>query len=131
MKALTKQGLRECSELSQRLQLTYARLETEVELFNEALAQHWGRVDDACIAYQRVVDDVRNWCEDVATQIQEEIDSHQEKWQDSERGQAFVQWQQEYEQADLEDINLEQPEPLSLDINDQSEVLEGLPEGPG
>ena len=130
MKTLTKKHLMERNELSLQLQHAYAELETEVECYNEAINEQFQKVADAQKVYQSVVQRSRDWCEDVAAEIQEEIDSHHEKWQDSERGQAFVQWQQEYDQYDLEDIDLEQPCQLTFDIGDQSEALEGLSEEP-
>ena len=130
MKTLTKQALKERDALSQRLQYAYQDLETEVELYNETTAAQWKSLSAAGIFYQRVVEEAKSWCEDVAAQIQEEIDSHHEKWQDSDRGQAFVQWQQEYAQHNLGDLDLEQLEPLILEAGDQSDVLEALPEEP-
>ena len=130
MKELTKQDLQDREALCQRLQTAHAALESAVEAYNDLLTRHWGNVDEASTAYQHIVDEVKGWCETIAEQIQEEIDGHQEKWQDSERGQVFVSWQQEYEQVNFEGLELDKPEPLSLDVSDQSEVLDGLPDSP-
>ena len=71
MKALTKQHLQDRDVLSQRLQWTYLELQTEVQLYNEALAKEWAKVLRAHEVYQRVVENTREWCDNVATDIQQ------------------------------------------------------------
>ena len=130
MNHLSKPQRTERDALCARLHDTHAALEALLETYNTAVADAWEPVLDALAAYRNAVEDAKGWSEDIAAQIQEEIDGHNEKWQDSNRGQAFVQWQAEYDQADLEEIMLEKPEPLTLEIDDQSEALGNLPEDP-
>ena len=61
-------------------------------------------------------------------EMQGYIDDRSEKWQEGERGQAYMAWQQEFSDNDLEAIELDQPEPLELSTGDQTEILEGLAE---
>jgi len=46
-----------------------------------------------------------------------------EKWQDSERGQAYEQWKGEYEGNHLEEIDLDMPDALEVTLGDQAETL--------
>ena len=130
MKTLLKTQLTERDALCTRLRDTYAALEAAIETYNAAVADQWQPVADALDAYNAVVADAQGWREDIAGTIQSEIEEHSDTWQEGDKGQAFAAWQAEWEQADLETIEMEAPEPLSLDVNDQSEVLEALPEDP-
>jgi hypothetical protein len=60
-----------------------------------------------------------------------------DKWLEGDRGQAYSTWKEYFENADLEESSLEEPdqievpdEPseLSVDLEDAVEVLEQLPE---
>ena len=130
MHHLSKSQRTEREALCASLRATHAALLAILENYNTAVADAWEPVVDAQNAYRNAVEEAKGWSEGIAAQIQEEIDGHNEKWQDSNRGQAFVQWQAEYDQADLEEIMLEKPEPLTLEIDDQSAVLDNLPEDP-
>ena len=130
MHHLSKSQRTEREALCASLRATHAALLAILENYNTAVADAWEPVAYAITAYRNAVEDAKGWSEGIAAQIQEEIDGHNEKWQDSNRGQAFVQWQAEYDQADLEEIMLEKPEPLTLEIDDQSEALGNLPEDP-
>ena len=128
MKKLSRIMLTERGNVCDRLRTAFEALEKAVDTFNETMTAQWEDVDAATTIYNAVVAEAREWFENVANEIQEEIDSHNEKWQDSERGQAYMAWQVEYEQVDLEEIEMEQPQSLELGVSDQSEILEGLPE---
>ena len=56
------------------------------------------------------------------------IEERSKKWQESEQGQSYTSWQEEYQGNDLELIDLDQPEALSLSSDDQTGVLDGLSE---
>ena len=130
MNHLSTPQLSERDALCDRLRDTYAALEAALDAYNAATSVHWPPIAEALSAYSRVVEEAKGWCEDIATTIQSEIEEHSDTWQEGDKGQAFAAWQAEWEQADLETIEMEAPEPLSLDVNDQSEVLDALPEAP-
>jgi hypothetical protein len=130
LKALTKDHLHDRAMLCARLREAYAMLETAIDTYNTLIADAWMPLQAAADDYNRLVAEAQDWANDIAREIQEQIDDHNDKWQEGERGQAYMAWQSEYENITLETIKLEEPTPLALDISDQSEILDGLPEDP-
>src|SRR5262249_22751382 len=128
MNKLTKSMLIERDGICERLHTAYEALEQAVDTYNEAMAAQWDTVESAVNAYNEVVEDANGWKEEVASEMQGYIEDRSEKWQEGERGQAYMAWQQEFSDHDLEAIDLDQPEPLALSTGAQGEILEGLAE---
>lgn len=130
MKTLTKDDRSTRTTLCTRLHDTYVALETSVETLATSLESAWSAVIEAQDAYNAAVDEANAWREEVASAIQWTIDEHSDRWQESTTGQAYQQWLAEWEGADLERIDLQMPETPNLEVDDQSERLEALPEEP-
>ena len=128
MNKLTKSMLTERDDVCARLRAAFEALEQAVDTYNEAMQNQWEAVDAAMNAYNDVAVEATTWQENVASDIQDYIDSRSDKWQESERGQAYLAWQGEYESSDLEDITIDQPDSLELSTGDQAETLEALAE---
>lgn len=128
MNKLTKSMLTERDDVCARLRAAFESLEQAVDTYNEAMRKQWEAVHATMNAYNDVAVEATTWQENVASDIQDYIDSRSDKWQESERGQAYLAWQGEYESSDLEDITIDQPDSLELSTGDQAETLEALAE---
>lgn len=130
MKTLTNAHLATHETLCSRLIQAYGELEDSVLAFNAAMEESWKQVGARREAYNMVVEEANTWYGDISGELYRVIQGHSGKWQESSRGHDYIQWQEKYKFTTLEKSELEQPEPLALDIGDQSEDLGGLPEAP-
>lgn len=104
-------------------------LRAEIDGYNVAVAEAWEKVADAELAYKAALGDVRSFVEKVHADRQAEYDEKSERWQEGERGEAAAAWLAEWEQPDLDDVELEEPEPVGEPDLEHADVLSGLPEG--
>lgn len=130
MKALTKAHLATRDALCARLIQHYGDLEDALQIVNAALVTAWERIESTLAAYNAVVDEANAWREEIVSEIQHIIEDHNEKWQESDIGQTHIGWLNAWENDTLETVDLDPPEMPELDIDNQSDVLAGLPENP-
>jgi uncharacterized protein with von Willebrand factor type A (vWA) domain len=124
MKALSKDELEQRAALIERWKEKLAAVEEQRAKVDEMIDDLNRMVDEA----NEVIDDARRWAEDIARVIDEYIDERSEKWQESERGEAYAQWRAEYENLQTEDMDH-----FALEENPQPDLetdLENLPEEP-
>jgi hypothetical protein len=81
-------------EQAQEVEKAHAELTEAIETYNAVIA-----------SYNEVVTEATGFAEDMASAIGAYIDEKSEKWQDSDRGQAFTDWQDEFQNADFEEID--------------------------
>ena len=74
------------------------------------------------------VAEANGWLADVAEVIADYISERSEKWAKSDRGQAYIGWQDEYATFELEEVDLDPPDALYLDTGPQVDELEGRSE---
>ena len=130
MKRISKQQIAEREGLCHRLETLFGQLESAVEGFNESVAELWVVVDAAQAKYNEAIEDAQGWCDNIASEIQSTFEDHSERWQEGDTGQTYSNWQAEYENAQFETSELEQPSSLDLEIGCQAELLVELPEQP-
>lgn len=129
MTKLTKAQLKQRDELGAKLNGAKEDLEHAVEEYNAALTTAWDEVQQSLDAMNELIDDANSWRTDIAQEIADYISERSEKWQEGDKGQAYGQWQTEWEE-DIERIELEKPDDLSLDDieGDYTQLLESTPE---
>ena len=130
MKALTHAHLAARDLLCARLTQHYGALGDALQRATDTFATTWERIEAILAAYNAVVDEANAWREEIASEIQATIEERSEKWQASETGQAYLAWVTAWENDTLETIALDVPEMPDLEVDDQSDVLAGLPEDP-
>ena len=128
MKALTKDMLTTRDTLAAQLCERHGVLEKAVETFNEMMERAWQDVHDAQEHYNGAVAEANGWLADVAEVIADYISERSEKWLESDRGQAYSGWQDEYATFELEEVDLDPPDALYLDTGPQVDELEGRSE---
>lgn len=129
MKKLDKATLARREELAGALRERKETLDAAVEKMNEAIEEHWEDVQEAMDAYNETAAEATQWISEVGQEIEDHIDSMSEKWQEGDKGQQFATWRDAYN-ADVEEVQLEKPEPLEVDLSDAADELEQLPESP-
>jgi len=98
----------------------------EIEAAFEPLAAMISNLNDLITAYNEIVTEANGVIEDIANEVQSEIDDKSEKWQEGERGSAIIEWQNELAGFMLEDVEaIDVPEVPTLDHDGQ---LENIPE---
>jgi hypothetical protein len=124
MKKLSKMLLQDRDAICQQLRTQYEALEEAVEAFNTAMEAQWEAVADALAHYNETVNQANEWLATVSSEIERYMSDRSEKWQDSERGQTYEQWKNDFESNDLEEVELDMPDALELQTGDQAETLE-------
>lgn len=131
MKALIKAQKTERDALLSILRDRMTDLQDDVATFNDGVAALLASLQVGVDNYNEASDSVKGWLESVRESIQEYVDDRSEKWQESDKAQEYQDWLEAYA-VDLEDFNLPDIEPVSLDdLEDYAETIEQLPEEVG
>lgn len=115
----------------------YAALTFAAEQLQQALDDYNSTVDDAfndvtaaLDAFNAAAAEAQSWCEGQAADIQADIDERSEQWQESDKGQAVIAWQQQFDGIDFPTVEVDEPRPLEADedFENYAEMLNDLPE---
>lgn len=130
MKALSKRDIGTRDAIIERCREAFAELDAAIEHYNEMVSAAYNDLEAAAQKYNEARDEAQGWCGDIACEIETYREERSEKWQDSEAGQAYTDWQEQYEGCRLERAEFEAPEPLAIEFEDAGDTLENLPESP-
>jgi len=134
MTKLTKAHLKERDEISGKLQEKREALDEALTKFNELVADAFSNEETglkaAIDSYNEELSAARSWAENIAGEIGDYYDGKSEKWQASDKGDAFSSWKDAFAELEAEDIDVDEPEPLEIDAEDVAEMIEQLPEEP-
>lgn len=154
MKKLDKATLAERDEIIERLEVNFRDLEAAVDGFNNNMAPLWlavqaaveeynAKLDDewgnglgpVIDQYNEAVADAATWKQQVAQSIQEYMDERSEKWQESDAAGRYSEWRDAFDHdcasCEIErpdDLDIAEPEEITLDLDDAAESLGELPE---
>lgn len=106
-------------ERREKLSTTLADLKAEIEAQRDILN---AKIE----AFNEAVEETNGWVEDVARTIEEYIDERSEKWQESERGDAYGTWKDEWENFTLEIVDTVE----EIEFEDFADLLDALPHVP-
>jgi hypothetical protein len=106
-------------------------LERVVENFNEAIAAAWEKVEDAVSGYNDVLTEAREFRDEIVGAMQDEMSNKSEKWQESERASEVQSWVEEWEGAELDDVELTKPDEIDFSTPEHDVTLGDLPVAPG
>ena len=131
MKKLSKADVTHLQEHTLAMQQAWEGLYAATDAFNALVQAAWADVADAVGAYNGSVEAFQQWQTDTASAIREYIDARSEKWQTGPVGEAYAAWIEPYEdEALIETVNLEAPEPIDPDCGDPAEALYDLNDAP-
>jgi hypothetical protein len=128
MTKLCKEDLSRRDELVSRLRETFTALDMAVDKFNTAMAEAWEGVEEALTAHNEAITDANSLKAEITEEMQDYYDDRTEKWQESDKGQAFQSWKETWEE-EFSEAELEKPEDLDISqLEDYGEILEQLSE---
>lgn len=93
----------------------WAALQDALEEYNSAVSDAWAKVTPDLEAYNDALNETREWRDDLVSRLQDEAEGKSERWSESEAGESANNWISELEGAELDDPELEAPEPLTIE----------------
>jgi phage/plasmid-associated DNA primase len=106
------------------------QLKLAITKYNEGVEPLRDAVVSALSEYNEAVQTVKQFCDDVASEADDAIIEKGEKWQNSDKGESVIAWKQEWEEADFEELEIDFPEDLDVELPDNGTTLSVLPREP-
>lgn len=125
---LSKEELITRAKHVEALNTAWGKVEDAISHYNDRVTELRDEVEKTVGAYNEVVNEVRGFAEDVYTQADQEISDKSERWQEGDKGVAAIEWKTEWENASFDELSIEFPEELNVDVPDHATDLEGLPD---
>lgn len=129
MNKLNKNHIEEKERIEGALRDAHEKVESAFEQYNLTMEEEWNKVREAVDAYNAHVSEANDFRGGIASDIEGYISDKTDKWQEGERGQAFLAWQEAFESDDIEEIDMEKPDDLEVPENG-ADVFEQLPTEP-
>lgn len=128
---LTKAQKTSRDEIVSKLREQEERLDEVISEFNAAVEAKWDEIVAPALAkHKEALDEAREFCEQIAGDIQNFYDDKSEKWQEGDRGQAVEDMRSEWESVDLDEPTIEPPSEVEKPWITHSASIEELPEEP-
>lgn len=124
---LTERDEQRRAELMAALTAARTAVDIKIEDVNDALQTAVDAMEATLTDYNSALEDARGFAADIVAQAEEDFSDKSEKWQEGERGEIVRAWIDEWECADLDDIELPEIERLAIDAEDHSDILDQLP----
>lgn len=115
MKRLTKQNVKEKADLAHKAQDAYAELDRAIEQFNSEMHKSFvALIEPLVTKLNEALSDIREFCEARIAEMDDFKDARSERWLDSEPGQNYQCWRDEWDavQSNLDDVRLDEPEEI-------------------
>ena len=112
---LTKDEVKTRDEINDDLQGAWSKVEEAVNKYNAAMDEAKGDVEQAVEKFNEVVERSNEFTGGVAQRAEDEFDERSENWQSGEKGDAASTWKDEWANAELEALDIDWPEELSID----------------
>lgn len=104
-------------------------LDAAITAYNDVMAAERFKVDKALADLNAVIAEVDEWRDAINIEQQDYFDNKSERWQEGEIGILYNQWKEEWEQ-ELQQVELDLPEDLSMPDVEAKDDLENLTEYP-
>jgi hypothetical protein len=112
MKRLTKDQLKSKADLVAALRKAEGVLTEAVEEFNAKLVELFEPVERALEGLNGARDDARSFAEEVVSSMEDYASDRSDRWRESDAGQEFDSWRGEWENVNVDSVELDAPEPL-------------------
>lgn len=128
---LSKQQAAEKAALVTKLQDAERVLDEKIDEFNAAVSKAWSEIVGQALAdHKLALEEAKEFCEDIANDVQNYFDDKSEKWQEGDRGSAVQAMADEWSGVDLDQDEMDEPDRVDPPSYQHSNDLEGLPEEP-
>ncbi len=123
---LTKEekGIRE--DILTRLQQAQDVLEESITDFNDELEMAKERVLSRVEAYNIVLGEAKEFAEGITGRIDEDVEEMSDHWKEGEKAQAVEEMKNSWEGLELDELELELPEPVDFSLS-HAEDFENAP----
>lgn len=125
---LTREQSANLTKLVEDLQTAKAKISEAVDKYNESVSELRAPVEVVVTEYNEILGEVRTLCNTVANKAQDAVDEKSESWQDSDRGQSAIEWQLAWEGIELDDVDYQWPDELTIESPQHDQDLQDLPE---
>lgn len=126
--ALTKTELSQFTNLLTELTSARGKIDQVVTIYNQQTEALRPPVEEAITGYNSILAKVRDFTSGISARGREELDNKSEKWLESDTGQSAEEWTESWETVELDDIDFQWPDELTIDLDDYLENLEDLPQ---
>lgn len=126
--ALTKTELSQFTNLLTELTSARGKIDQVIMIYNQQVEALRPPVEEAITGYNSILAKVRDFTSGIAARGREELDNKSEKWLESDTGQSAEEWTESWETVELDDIDFQWPDELTIDLDDYLESLEDLPQ---
>lgn len=112
MKKLTKEQITAIEASIAACLAAKNEVETLIEEYNEFINNWNERAQQVIDGYNKEVEELRDTYEQIAETAQEYYDERSETWQESDKGQAYAEWIGQLENPDIEEFDIDLPDPI-------------------
>jgi hypothetical protein len=112
MKKLSKDQIGEIANITDSLRTTKMELDSAIEVYNKQVLDACSELGIAVQAINHVIDTAIEFRDSIIQEIDDYAGERSEKWQGSDACGKLQQWKSEFEELELEYIDIEIPETL-------------------
>ena len=125
---LTKYENEQRDQFVADLEIAGSVLHAEMEKAQELVAEANEIAAAAIAAYNETLASVREFSEDIASRLREELEGKSERYQESDKGQAALEFVEAWENEQFDDIEWTDIDPPEQPDPDYRDTLENLPD---
>lgn len=119
MRSLTSRQAEQLSDLQEKLQSASQRVESAIADFNANVSELWNDlVLESLNDYNNLVEQAKEFVEKRCEQMQSCYDGKSEKCQQSEKGEAYQEWLNQWDEAQMELEEIDLTMPVEIDTPD-------------
>jgi len=123
-----KSGEREQIRSLQSLARSAGReLEDAVNAYNDAVVNAFAELKEKVDAYNEAITDLGQECDEVHTQLDDVYESRSEQWQESEKGDAFRSWMEEWE-VSFDEFEVTEPDEVEFGEDFSAQIYDLMPD---
>lgn len=124
---MKKAQLKQKDEVVNKLSQAWESFSNAVDDFNEKVQEEFEGLREKVAAYNEALSEARDFVNEIAQETADYISDKSDKWQEGDKGQAYSSFQEAYESLDLDDVELDEPEPVEIDCETHYELIDQLP----
>ena len=118
---LTKTEETQFEKLKTELTEKYGEVETAVKDYNEDTEKLKNAVETALAQYNESLGEFRTFVDGIGSGRRDEFDDKSDTWKESDTGSSADEWVSTWENADLEDVNINFPDQLELEFDNHAD----------
>ena len=117
MKALTAKQQKQLKQLTSEVEKLKDELNSAATVYNEVVGGAFARINEILSELNDKIAECNDFREEIVEQMQEFSASRSEKWHESENGEAFQKWMDDWGEDELESAEIAEPEMIEDDCD--------------